>query len=250
VFGSVFFEDMLPRVRVAPHSFQKWSFSTGGSDTAFAFSSRLEVVPEEQWRSEAEAYKSRVRRLVGGNLTSYDSSNPIYNFLFRYYFWKPSSVATFSPGWNRILLGANPCDVTHGGGQRAPFNWRDRGLYFDGSCCRRETLEGFEKTLDLLRKTESRPPTLSCFGMHEWAMLYSPPSVEVTASVPSRHQGLPLRLSQELLNSVVEERAPLRCSHFDAYRFFAQEAVGCINCLYCSSLTFLICLFLGWSRSH
>ena len=41
----------------------------------------------------------------------------------------------------------------------------------------------------------------------------------------SRHQRLPLRLSQDALNAVVESRAPLKCTHFDAFRFFTEGAV-------------------------
>jgi hypothetical protein len=67
----------------------------------------------------------------------------------------------------------------------------------------------------LLRATSSRPARLNCFGMHEWAMVYRAPMV--------RHVGVPLRLGSAGTDAVVESM-PLRCSHFDAYRFFTEPA--------------------------
>jgi hypothetical protein len=67
----------------------------------------------------------------------------------------------------------------------------------------------------LLRATEARPVRLNCFGLHEWAMVYRTPSV--------RHAQVPLRLGAAGTDAVVESM-PLRCSHFDAYRFFTAAA--------------------------
>jgi hypothetical protein len=68
---------------------------------------------------------------------------------------------------------------------------------------------------DLLRATASRPARFNCFGLHEWAMVYRAPSV--------RHSRVPLRLGAAGTDAVVESM-PLRCSHFDAYRFFTAAA--------------------------
>ncbi len=54
----------------------------------------LEAIPAAEWRRAAAAHKARVRRLVGGCLTSYDGDNPIYNFLFRSVSCR--SLATFA----------------------------------------------------------------------------------------------------------------------------------------------------------
>jgi hypothetical protein len=53
--------------------------------------------------------------------------------------------------------------------------------------------------------------------MHEWAMVYRQTQAEV------RHNAWPLRLSPGHLAATVEERG-VRCSHFDAYRFFTAPA--------------------------
>jgi len=68
----------------------------------------------------------------------------------------------------------------------------------------------------LLSATAARPAFTGCFGLHEWAMVYRH-SVH-------RH-ALPLRLGQAGTDAVVEAH-PIRCTHFDAYRFFTPPAVG------------------------
>ncbi len=67
----------------------------------------------------------------------------------------------------------------------------------------------------LLAATATRPAQLSCFGLHEWAMVYR--SGEV------RHQQVPLRLGRAGTDAVVDSMS-LRCTHFDAFRFFTPAA--------------------------
>jgi hypothetical protein len=67
----------------------------------------------------------------------------------------------------------------------------------------------------LCKNISAQPPRFKCFGLHEWAMVYK--------SSAFRHQGYRLRLSQEELAAFVESQN-LCCSHYDAYRFFTEEA--------------------------
>lgn len=67
---------------------------------------------------------------------------------------------------------------------------------------------------DLLVRTAGRSPHLGCFGLHEWAMVYR--------TTETRHP-IPLRLSGDELATFVESRE-IRCSHFDAFRFFTPPA--------------------------
>jgi hypothetical protein len=39
------------------------------------------------------------------------------------------------------------------------------------------------------------------------------------------YESLPLRLGQAEINAFVEARLPLQCTHWDAYRFFALDAL-------------------------
>jgi hypothetical protein len=69
----------------------------------------------------------------------------------------------------------------------------------------------------LLAATASRPAQLGCFGLHEWAMAYrlSPDRL--------RHADWPLRLGAAGTDEVVES-LQLRCTHFDAFRFYTPPA--------------------------
>jgi hypothetical protein len=68
---------------------------------------------------------------------------------------------------------------------------------------------------NLLRATAARPASFGCFGLHEWAMVYR--------DATPRHD-VPLRLGAAQTDAVVEA-SDLRCTHFDAYRFFTPDAV-------------------------
>ena len=69
----------------------------------------------------------------------------------------------------------------------------------------------------LLTRTAERPPHLGCFGLHEWAMVYRLTPDEV------RHQAIGLRVTPSEVAEVVEGH-DIRCSHYDAFRFFTPEA--------------------------
>ncbi|WP_369801782.1 hypothetical protein [Nocardia sp. BMG51109] len=77
-------------------------------------------------------------------------------------------------------------------------------------------LDTVEYVAKLLRATASRSAQLSCFGLHEWAMVYRSDEV--------RHRQVPMRLGRAGTDAVVESMS-LRCTHFDAFRFFTPDAV-------------------------
>lgn len=68
----------------------------------------------------------------------------------------------------------------------------------------------------LLAATAERPAALGCFGLHEWAMVYRARDM--------RHP-VPLRLGPDGADAVLDAGA-LRCTHYDAYRFFTPAAVS------------------------
>ncbi len=68
---------------------------------------------------------------------------------------------------------------------------------------------------DLLASTAVNPARFDCFGLHEWAMVYQ--------SSSPRHD-LPLRLGSAGTDAVVDSHQ-LKCTHFDAFRFFTGPAV-------------------------
>jgi hypothetical protein len=70
---------------------------------------------------------------------------------------------------------------------------------------------------DLLTRTASRAAHFGCFGLHEWAMVYRTPDGG------QRHEDWPLRLGPAGTDEVVAGHR-VACSHFDAFRFFTDDA--------------------------
>jgi hypothetical protein len=70
----------------------------------------------------------------------------------------------------------------------------------------------------ILAGTAARPAQFGCFGLHEWAMVYRQDKFDL------RHEYLTLRLGSGRTDEVVEENR-IRCSHFDAFRFYTPDAV-------------------------
>jgi hypothetical protein len=141
--------------------------------------------------------------------------HPVWDFLFSYYSLRPRQLRFWHPGYGVTLAG-----------DEAISRYRDRrGYTADASgvtvgrghlISRQETIAFVAR---LLRATADRPAQLNCFGLHEWAMVYRSGDV--------RHDRVPLRLGAASTDTVVEEEiaGPLRCSHFDAFRFFSTEAL-------------------------
>ncbi len=80
----------------------------------------------------------------------------------------------------------------------------------------------------LLQRTLHAAPILHCYGLHEWAMQYQAkisPKDKLSLPPSSKYQShLKLRIDQKTLNETVEKNT-LFCSHIDAWKFFAQEAL-------------------------
>jgi hypothetical protein len=199
----------------------------------------LRVLPEAEWRARAAAHRSRLDELVGPYLErrAAGSAHPVIDFLFTYYGHKPAQLRRWHPGYGVALEGAFEYDSARGYHRLAPSGDPERGDIGDDGSPDATTLPEFgyraafaadptylerrrdtiEFIANLLRATASRPAQLSCFGLHEWAMVYRTDDV--------RHQQVPLRLGRAGTDEVVESMS-LRCTHYDAFRFFTQDAVG------------------------
>ncbi len=172
-------------------------------------------LPEAAWRERRRAHEARVRAWTDPHQarTSRGEKHPVYDFLFEYYRFRPSWLKRWHPGPDIVLQGEAAREFL-----RWP-EYREVGggvalntAAFDPK--RRETLTWL---LSLLRATAERPPSFGCFGLHEWAMVYRQTPDEV------RHNAWPLRFPPDELARIVEAQ-PIRCSHFDAFRFFTAPA--------------------------
>ncbi|GAA4163285.1 hypothetical protein GCM10022251_45730 [Phytohabitans flavus] len=129
--------------------------------------------------------------------------HPVEDFLFTYYSYRPAQLRRWHPGAGVVLAGGEPDrDYVETAG----------GVMLDPSTEKRKSTEWIR---GLLESTAARPAHFGCFGMHEWAMVYRAEGV--------RHEQVPLRLSAAETARVVDENR-VRCSHFDAFRFFTPAA--------------------------
>ncbi|MDY6997547.1 MAG: 3-methyladenine DNA glycosylase [Actinomycetota bacterium] len=174
-----------------------------GSDSRLAAGDWLSRERAHHARVDAFLAPHRARRQAG-------AAHPVFDFLFTYYSLRPRQLRVWHPGYGVVLTGPESGRLRHRSGYAAAVG---------GVTVSREHLHSRLDTVrfiaDLLRATAARPPRFNCFGLHEWAMLYRTSEV--------RHDGVPLRLGQAGTDAVVESM-PLRCSHFDAYRFFTEPA--------------------------
>ncbi|WP_454198917.1 3-methyladenine DNA glycosylase [Nocardia sp. Marseille-Q1738] len=186
----------------------------------------MRVLPGARWRAAAAAHRARLDDLVGPYLErrAQGSSHPVIDFLFTYYGHKPAQLRRWHPGYGIALADAAEYDGARGyhrvtmdspaidAGDAAPGN-----VFTADPAYLAKRYDTLAFVANLLRATASRPTQLSCFGLHEWAMVYRTDDI--------RHQQVPLRLGRAGTDAVVESMS-LRCTHFDAYRFFTPEAVG------------------------
>ena len=100
---------------------------------------------------------------------------------------------------------------------RKPYRGHGGLVFQDAALLTEKERQRLVWTKELLTATRDRAPNFACHGLHEWAMVYRGHEV--------RHERLaPLRLPQGEIDALVESR-PVVCSHFDAFRFFAPEAL-------------------------
>jgi len=170
----------------------------------------VEVLAEQEWRARADAHAARADALTAGHRArkARGETHPVEDFLYTYYPTRPSRLRRWHPGAGVVLAGAD---------ERA--GWRHYTADGDGVRVDHETLLGERAgTVDfvagLLRATAARAPHLGCFGLHEWAMVHRDDR--------TRHP-VPLRLGPAGTDAVVESHR-IRCSHYDAYRFFTPSA--------------------------
>ncbi|RZU73897.1 hypothetical protein EV384_2327 [Micromonospora kangleipakensis] len=165
------------------------------------------------WQARRRAHEQRVDAWLAPHLARRRTGvkHPVEDFLFTYYSHRPAQLRRWHPGAGVVLRGAD--QVEFGRDYRATA----AGLTLDTDRVRARRAESVDWIRTLLGATAGRPAHLGCFGMHEWAMVYRQTQDEV------RHNAWPLRLSPAATAAVVEERG-VRCSHFDAYRFFTAPA--------------------------
>ena len=172
------------------------------------------VLAAADWRAREAAHAERADALTAAHRErrARGEKHPIEDFLFTYYSYSPGLLRRWHPG-----AGVELADAA--GTPRAEWRWYVTGaasgsLAVDVDAMRREKGPMLALVEQVLRRTVARPAQFGCFGLHEWAMVYR--------QGEHRHP-VPLRLGQAATDEVVEAH-DIRCTHFDAYRFFTPDA--------------------------
>jgi hypothetical protein len=169
------------------------------------------LTPDE-WQQQKANHRRQISNLIDDYLDrrSHQHKDPVMDFLFEYYAFRPSHLKRWSPGFGTLLI------------EGKSGNWRFEEMEsIKGDCFLNiahfpeERISSLKWILDVLQQSANRKPSFGCFGMHEWAMVYKADNV--------RHDHLSLRMDKQELAEFVESR-PLVCTHFDAFRFFTDEA--------------------------
>jgi hypothetical protein len=175
----------------------------------------LTLLAADEWQQRTAAHEERIDRWAAPHRErrTRGETHPVHDFLFTYYSETPGRVRRWHPGVGTALAPSDAGPAPHTG-------WRWYRTDDDGAVAldRRGYLADRGTTVEfvrgLLAATASRPVFAGCFGLHEWAMVYRQ---------DDRRHALPLRLGRAGTDTVVEQH-PIRCSHYDAFRFFTPEA--------------------------
>lgn len=189
----------------------------------------LKLLAAEDALAREEAHIQRVSRYADPYLArrSAGQKHPVEDFLFTYYTQKPGQLKRWHPGAGVVLTG---------GQAAARLGWKHYRMLDDGELAslglaagstaltfdRPAFLADRKEAVDfaeiILRGTAARPAQFGCFGLHEWAMVYRQDKFDL------RHEYLQLRLGAAGTNRVVEDNR-IRCTHFDAFRFYTPDAI-------------------------
>jgi hypothetical protein len=169
------------------------------------------VLAPEVWRPRRAAHQAVAEALVAARRARAGAgiAEPVEDFLFTYYPFRLGALRRWSPGAGVALLAAEELLAD------ARFRRDADGLVrvVPPDDAERVRL-AFAR--DLCLAVAARAPFHGCFGMHEWAMVYR-------QAAERRHRRWPLRLGAEGTDEVVRSM-PIRCSHYDAFRFFTPAA--------------------------
>ncbi len=173
----------------------------------------LQVLTPDEWQAAQRAHLERVRPWVDPHLERRrrGEAHPVEDFLFTYYAHRPAALQRWHPGFGVGLVDAEEHLGLKGYAEVQPGVVTVTAAYVGTQA----TLLRAVRTL--LRATLDRPAQFGCFGLHEWAMVYRQSPDQV------RHSAWPLRLGPDGTDEVVETHR-IACSHFDAFRFFTEDA--------------------------
>ncbi len=172
-----------------------------------------------QWHARMHEHSARVAAHADAfvDRRSRGAKHPVHDFLFTYYSFAPAKLKQWVPPYGVSI------EVTSADLEACPWLQSDRfirdndHLQIDASRFMNREREFAAWVVLLCTRILGRAGRFTCFGLHEWAMVYRQSAEQV------RHQGYELRLPPHELAAFVES-LPVCCSHYDAFRFFTPDA--------------------------
>lgn len=177
------------------------------------------VLERETWHARMRAHEARVAAHADAfvDRRSRGTKHPVHDFLFTYYSFAPAKLKQWVPPLGMGI------EVTAADLEACPWLQNDRFIR-EGGMLRMDERRFTNREREfaawvamLCTRILGRAGRFTCFGLHEWAMVYRQSAQQV------RHQGYELRLPPAELAAFVES-LPVCCSHYDAFRFFTPEA--------------------------
>lgn len=171
-----------------------------------------ETLTAKTWQAQREAYLQRVRPWADDRVmrSRRHERHPVYDFMFDYYTFRPAHLLRWTPGFGVTLAGASKRDV-----EWEQFSLTEFGLALQAQAFPVHRIDYLRWCIEYLTTVSERAPLYSCYGLHEWAMVYKADKLRYS---------IPCRLGSACTDQLVEE-IPIRCTHYDAYRFFTKEAM-------------------------
>lgn len=175
---------------------------------------QINLLAPREWSLRMQKHKEKLSPILDPYLKrrSEQKKDPVLDFLFEYYKFRPSHLRRWSPGASTRLQLDDPSRKLP---EISELSASGDTAYLDMTLFPEKHRKATRWIYDLLVKTNDSKPSFGCMGMHEWAMVYRAGDV--------RHNQIPLRLPDDDIARIVESR-PLLCTHFDAFRFFTDQA--------------------------
>ena len=172
-----------------------------------------ELLPANIWHRLREDHRAKVLPWIAPRLErrSRHESHPVDDFLFEYYPISTNKLLNWHPGFG-FALEATDTEAELFPSGSYEFNDDQIQIRKEWISKNQEAAIGL---INFLANTKERSIRSGCFGLHEWAMVLGAEDV--------RHEKWPLRLSQEEIRATIDD-VGLRCTHFDAFRFFTPIA--------------------------
>lgn len=143
--------------------------------------------------------------------------HPVHDFLFTYYNLSPNKLKQWVPSFEQSLEVNRDTFSLYPWFNEQWFVVENNVLFINPERASQTVLGLAAFVKDLCINILERTPRFGCFGLHEWAMVYKASQEQL------RYQHRPLRMDPDSLSRFVESQK-LRCTHYDAFRFYTEEA--------------------------